>query len=176
MSESVLEVPGDEESAETYLLILSRPISARKVLWGKLATATIKIDPGLIKTGFQAVGFDGSSPRSGEFEFALGESGSLKRLGPFKLRPNQKTQVKLVTQSMTDAVKALSAQLYNPIHYEISVMQIRRQEGVSLDAGLKELFKRDLVIGGVTYSVSVPARPTAVRKGPVKPRPGTTPP
>ena len=76
---------------------------------------------------------------------------------------------------MTDAVKALSAQLYNPIHYEISVMQIRRQEGVSLDAGLKELFKRNLVIGGVTYGVSVPARPTAVRKGPVKqPRPAST--
>jgi len=76
-----------------------------------------------------------------------------------------------------DDGRGQSAQLYNPIHYEISVMQIRRQEGVGLDAGLKELFKRNLVIGGVTYSVSVPARPTAVRKGPGKqPRPGTTPP
>lgn len=154
-SSADFEMAGDRESRETYLLITTKPMSHRKIDWAKLATASIKINPTVIDekklrvTGLKEID-------KGSFELPLGDE--VKLIGPFTLKYLEKTKVRLAIKADLAAVKQASAQLANPAHYDISVMQIRAK-GVPLalenPAALFE--KQGLVIGGVSYTLQVPA-------------------
>lgn len=158
-SESDFEMAGDRESLETYLLITTKPMSHRKIDWTNLISASIKVNPAVLNdkrlsvTGLKQID-------KGAFELPLGKEAKL--IGPFVLKPEEKTNVSLAIMSNKVAVKQASVGLANPAHYDITVMQIRA-EGVQLalenssELFSKEVDKKGLVIGGVSYMLRVPA-------------------
>jgi hypothetical protein len=168
--EAVLEVPHDRRSDDTYLLITTTRISDRKIAWEELARTSITIDPALIRKGFQTVGME--QVRKGEFAFALNDKEPVKLLGPITLEAGQKTEVKLKTVVRPGEIKKLRSQLANPVYYDITISQIR-PDGVRVAKDRAALFdpRRNFVVGGVSYTLQVPAgrKPKRAVK---RPRPG----
>jgi hypothetical protein len=152
-TESVFAMAGDEQSDETYLLITTKPISRRKLDREQLVGASIEVVPTRLNRGELRV--EGLTQRGRrEFEFVLGNNAKL--IGPFMLRRGETTRVKLTTIADPGAVKKRGEQLANPAHYDITVMQIR-PAGAKFFENPSELFERALVIGGVSYTLRVPA-------------------
>ena len=149
------EMAGDREFRETYLLITTKPKSHRKIDWAKLASVSIKVNPVVLdEEKLRVVGLKQTD--KGGYKLSLGKE--VKLIGPFVLKPFEKTKVRLDIMTDAAAVKQASAQLSNPAHYDITVIQIRA-DGVGLVLeNLQALFeKQGLVIGGVSYTLQVPA-------------------
>jgi hypothetical protein len=145
---------GDRRSRETYLLIDTKPLSRREIDWPQLAGGSIRVDAAKLDSRRLRVAGLRQTGR-GEFEFALGKEAKL--IGPFVLGPRETTQVTLTTNADPAAVKRESEKLANPAHYDVTVMQVH-PDGVGLAANPSALFqRRGLVIGGVTYTLRVPA-------------------
>jgi metallopeptidase family M12-like protein len=160
-SSADFNMAGDRESNETYLLITTNPVSTRKINWAELAAITVNIDPAVLRGKKQhIVGLKptGKDMAKGEFNLPLDKTAKL--LGPFVLKAGEKTRVKLAIKSQLDAVKKLSSQLANPLYYDVTVMQIRA-EGVqlALENSTALFEKKGLVLGGVSYTLRVPANP-----------------
>lgn len=152
---SVVFAMAPDEEGETYLLITTKPLSQRKIDWKTLLVdASISVDEKLITHGFRSsVGLK-QKPRRGELSFAL--DAQVKLIGPFKVGRGQKPKVTLTTTTNPAAVKRAASGLYNPADYKVTVMQIRSQVA-RFASDPSTLIKRDLVLGGVTYILRVPA-------------------
>ena len=152
-----------------------RPAShrpARKINWDNLVNASIEIDPALIGKGFQAVGLKKVGPS--EFAIALNDRTPVRLLGPITLRSGQRTLVKLKTAPRPREVARLRAGLSNPVYHDITISQIR-PDGARIAKDRAALFdpKRNLVVGGVSYTLQVPAR-RKPKRAVKRPKPGPT--
>ncbi len=149
------EMAGDREFNETYLMITTQPMSNRKIDWASLARASINLDPSFLdEKKLRVVGLKQTD--KGAYDLPLGKQAKL--IGPFMLKPAEKTKVRLAIKADPEAVKKASTQLANPAHYDITVTQIR-PDGLQLALENPSLLfdKKGAVIGGVSYTLRVPA-------------------
>ncbi len=153
-SSAVFAMAGDGRSRETYLLITTQPMSLRAIDWAQMVRGAIEVDPArLDRSKLRVLGL--RQTVNGKFEFVLGDEP--KMIGPFLLRPGETTEVRLATMADPSTVKNESARLVNPAHYDITVMQISA-DGAAQAPNPSALFERQgLVIGGVSYTLRLPA-------------------
>jgi hypothetical protein len=152
--------PGDPDPSaipDTYLVITTNPMSHRKIDWNGIVKVSMRVDPDRVDLSPGVRRIDGlQDKRGGVFGVPLDEG--VKLLGPFQVQSNKSTPVKLKTSVAPSSLEKVRAQLTNPVHYDITVMQIR-PSGVKNFENPSKLFRDGAVIGGISYTLRVPARP-----------------
>jgi hypothetical protein len=167
-SDTVFAVPADEQppssgptnhahiaNPDTYLVITTNPMSRRKIDWDKTVNAWIEVDPRVVDLS-QGIGrtdrLDEKSP--GVFKVPLTKG--VKLLGPFQVPHKAPTHVTLTTSVDPSVMDKVTSQVTNPVHYDVTVMQIR-PSGLKYFEDTARLFRMRAVIGGVSYTLRVPA-------------------
>ncbi len=176
-SDTVFAVPADEHppgspspgptnhahiaNPDTYLVITTNPMSRRKIDWNKTVNAWIKVDPRVLDLSSGIARTDrlertDQLDEKGSVVFRVPLDKGVKLLGPFRVPRNEPTHITLTTSVNPSLMDKVESQLTNPVHYDITVRQIR-SSGIKDFENTSKLLKDGRVIGGVSYTLRVPA-------------------
>jgi len=152
---SAFTMAGDRATLQTYLMITTKPMSARKIPWAKLATVVLEIDPSVVDT--EKLRLEGVE-QIDKNRYALPLSNPPKLIGPFVLKPGEQTKLALTVAPDAAAVKEISRSLANPAHFDLTVTQLSSKALEYYQQDHAALYDQPgLVIGGVSYTLTLPA-------------------